>query len=163
MEQIKRNNFAFENILTRPVSKMAFKAFEVTNIDPLSLLLQTGYLTIKMMETKFNMPWYWLDFPNQEVSISFNTHLLKAYARTSDGEVTTFCSQLAEAMVSGDVESLRKVLEVFFAGFPYDLHKKSENNFQNIFYSLFRLLGYYVEAESRTSNGRVDAVVKTDQ
>ncbi|NMA41980.1 MAG: hypothetical protein GX946_01210 [Oligosphaeraceae bacterium] len=77
--------------------------------------------------------------------------------------MTTFCSQLAEAMVSGDVESLRKVLEVFFAGFPYGLHKKSENNFQNIFYSLSRLLGYYVEAESRTSNGRIDAVVKTDQ
>ncbi len=163
MELIKKHHFDFENVLTRPVSKMAFKAFEITKIDPLSLLLQTGYLTIKAMETKFNMPWYWLDFPNQEVSMSFNTYLIKAYAGTSDDEVTNFCGQLAEALISGDVESLRKVLEVFFAGFPYDLHQKSENNFQNIFYSLFRLLGYYVEAESRTSNGRIDAVVKTDQ
>ena len=163
MELIKKYHFDFENVLTRPVSKMAFKAFEITKIDPLSLLLQTGYLTIKAMETKFNMPWYWLDFPNQEVSMSFNTYLIKAYAGTSDDEVTNFCGQLAEALTGGDLESLRKVLEVFFAGFPYDLHKKSENNFQNIFYSLFRLLGYYVEAESRTSNGRIDAVVKTDQ
>ena len=163
MELIKRENFTFENILSRPVSKMAFKAFEISNIDPLSLLLQTGYLTIKSMERKFNLPWYWLDFPNQEVSMSFNTYLLKEYAGTSDNEVTDFCGQLAEALIGGDIESLRKILEVFFAGFPYDLHKKSESNFQNIFYSLFRLLGYYVEAESRTNNGRIDAVVKTDQ
>jgi hypothetical protein len=163
IELIKRNNFSFENILARPVSKMAFKAFEVTQIDPLSLLLQTGYLTIKSMERRFNMPWYWLDFPNQEVGMSFNTYLLKAYAGTSDAEVTNFCGRIAEALVSGDVESLRKVLEVFFTGFPYDLHQKNENNFQNIFYSLFRLLGYYIEAESRTNNGRIDAVVKTDQ
>ncbi|NMA19284.1 MAG: ATP-binding protein [Lentisphaerae bacterium] len=163
IELIKKNNFSFENILAHPVSKMAFKAFEVTQIDPLSLLLQTGYLTIKSMERRFNMPWYWLDFPNQEVGMSFNTYLLKAYAGTSDAEVTNFCGRIAEALVSGDVESLRKVLEVFFAGFPYDLHQKNENNFQNIFYSLFRLLGYYIEAESRTNNGRIDAVVKTDQ
>jgi hypothetical protein len=52
---------------------------------------------------------------------------------------------------------------VFFAGFPYDLHRKNENNFQNIFFALFRLLGYYVEAESRTNNGRIDAVVQTGQ
>ncbi len=163
MELIRKTNFDFENTLKRPVSRMAFKAFEIDRIDPLSLLLQTGYLTIQSMEIKFDMPWYWLNFPNQEVSVAFNTYLLNAYAGKTDTEISNFCERLADAMSKGDVASLRKILEAFFAGFPYDLHRKSENNFQNIFFSLFRLLGYYVEAESRTNNGRIDAVVHTGQ
>ena len=163
IELIRKTHFDFENTLTRPVSSMAFKAFDIDRIDPLSLLLQTGYLTIQSMEMKFDMPWYRLDFPNREVSVAFNTYLLNAYVGQSKNEISNFCGRLADAMSTGDVESLRKILEVFFAGFPYDLHRKNENNFQNIFFALFRLLGYYVEAESRTNNGRIDAVVQTGQ
>ena len=65
-------------------------------------------------------------------------------------------------MVNGDVNQLRKVLETFFAGISYDVHHKDESNFQNIFFAIFRLLGYYIKAESRTSDGRIDAVCETD-
>ena len=162
IELVKKTKFDFENVLSRPVSAMAFNAFEVDKIDPLALLLQTGYLTIKSMVRKFNMPWYWLDFPNREVSFSFNSYLLNAYSKKSDNFVVDFCEQLADAMVNGDPKKLRKVMEVFFAGIPYDVHHKDESNFQNIFFAMFRLLGYYIKAESRTSDGRIDAVAETD-
>ncbi len=163
MEFIKKAKFDFENVLSRPVAAVAFDAFEIDKIDPLSLLLQTGYLTIKSLEKKFNMPWYWLDFPNQEVSVSFNTYLLNAYAQKSKTDITNFCEMLADSMVNGNMERLRKTLEVFFAGIPYDVHHKSESNFQNIFYAIFRLLGYYITAESHTSDGSIDAVAETAQ
>ena len=85
MELIKKTRFDFEDVLSRPVSAVAFEAFEVDKIDPLSLLLQTGYLTIRSLERKFNMPWFRLDFPNREVSVSFNTYLLNAYVEKSSG------------------------------------------------------------------------------
>ena len=163
LELVKKTRFDFDNALTKPVSAMAFNAFEIDKIDPLTLLLQTGYLTIKSMVKKYNMPWYWLDFPNREVSFSFNTSLVNAYTRKSDNSVVNFCEQLADAMDSGDVKQLRKTMEVFFAGIPYDLHHKNESNFQNIFFALFRLLGYYIKAESRTNDGRIDAVAETEK
>ncbi|MBQ6473745.1 MAG: ATP-binding protein [Victivallales bacterium] len=163
MELVKKTRFDFDNILSKPVSSMAFNAFEIDQLDPLTLLLQTGYLTIKSMVKKFNMPWYWLDFPNREVSFSFNTSLMNAYSRKSDNFVTNFCEQLAEAMVNGDVKQLRKAMEVFFAGISYEVHHKDESNFQNIFFALFRLLGYYVKAESHTNDGRIDAVAETEK
>ena len=163
IELVKKNRFDFDEVLSKPVSAMAFNAFEIDKIDPLTLLLQTGYLTIKSMVKKFNMPWYWLDFPNREVSFSFNTSLVNAYTRKSDNLVTNFCEQLAESMDSGNVERLRKAMEVFFAGIPYDVHHKNESNFQNIFFALFRLLGYYIKAESHTNDGRIDAVAETEQ
>ena len=162
MELIKKTKFDFDNILSKPVSAMAFNAFEIDKLDPLTLLLQTGYLTIKSMVKKYNMPWYWLDFPNREVSFSFNTSLMNAYSRKSENFVTNFCEELADSMVSGNVPRLRKTMEVFFAGISYEVHHKDESNFQNIFFALFRLLGYYIKAESHTNDGRIDAVAETD-
>jgi len=43
-----------------------------------------------------------------------------------------------------------------------DVHHKDESNFQNIFYAIFRLFGYYIQAESRSSDGRIDAIAETD-
>ena len=163
IELVRKTRFDFDNILSKPVSSMAFNAFEVDKLDPLTLLLQTGYLTIKSMVRKFNMPWYWLDFPNREVSFSFNTALLNAYSHKTDNFVVAFCEELADAMDNGNVKQLRKVLESFFAGISYEIHHKDESNFQNIFFSIFRLLGYYISAESHTNDGRIDAVAETEK
>ena len=46
------------------------------------------------------------------------------------------------------------------APLPYDIHIKAERYHQTIFYTFFRLVGIFVEAEARTSGGRIDAVVK---
>ncbi|MBR4665758.1 MAG: ATP-binding protein [Lentisphaeria bacterium] len=163
IELVRKTRFDFDNILSKPVSSMVFNAFEVDKLDPLTLLLQTGYLTIKSMVRKFNMPWYWLDFPNREVSFSFNTALLNAYSHKTDNFVVAFCEELADAMDNGNVKQLRKVLESFFAGISYEIHHKDESNFQNIFFSIFRLLGYYISAESHTNDGRIDAVAETEK
>ena len=163
MEMVKKTRFNFDDVLSKPVSSMAFNAFEIDKIDPLTLLLQTGYLTIKSMVKKYNMPWYWLDFPNREVSFSFNTTLVNAYARKSDNWIVNFTEQLAEAMETGNVKQLRKAMEVFFAGIPYDVHHKDESNFENIFFAIFRMMGYYIKAESRTNDGRIDAVAETEK
>ena len=163
MELVKKTKFNFDEVLSKPVSSMAFNAFEIDKIDPLTLLLQTGYLTIKSMVKKYNMPWYWLDFPNREVSFSFNTTLVNAYTRKSDNWIVNFTEQLAEAMETGNVKQLRKAMEVFFAGIPYDVHHKDESNFENIFFAIFRMMGYYIKAESRTNDGRIDAVAETEK
>ena len=42
------------------------------------------------------------------------------------------------------------------------IHKKSEATFQTVFYAIFRLLGFNIDAESCTNDGRIDAVVQTD-
>ena len=163
MELVKKTRFNFDDVLSKPVSSMAFNAFEIDKIDPLTLLLQTGYLTIKSMVKKYNMSWYWLDFPNREVSFSFNTTLVNAYTRKSDNWIVNFTEQLAEAMETGNVKQLRKAMEVFFAGIPYDVHHKDESNFENIFFAIFRMMGYYIKAESRTNDGRIDAVAETEK
>ena len=156
-------DFDFSAALNEPVPEIAFSAFEIDNIDPLSLLLQTGYLTIKGTVQNLGETWYMLDFPNKEVSSAFNAYLLNRYSGKRQTGGVKFISEVANALLNGDLERMHKVMEVFFAGIPYSAYKKNEATFQAIFFALFRLLGEYVEAESCTDNGRIDAVVKTDR
>ena len=162
MELAKKTDFNFEDAVSKAVPGVTFDAFEIPNIDPVTLLLQTGYLTIKSSEIRFNKRWFWLDFPNEEVAESFSTYLLNSYVGRTQREVGSFSADLATAFLEGDLNQARKVLEAFFAGVPYTTHKKSEATFQSIFYAIFRLLGFNIEAESCTNDGRIDAVVQTE-
>ena len=157
----KSQDFDFESSLNEPVPSIAFSAFEIDDIDPLTLLLQTGYVTIKSAEKKLGETWYKLDFPNREVTGSFNTYLLNRYSGKTQTGVVKFTAELTSALNDGDVKRLRKAMEVFFAGISYEVHHKNESNFQNIFFALFRLLGISTKAESHTSDGRIDAVAET--
>ncbi len=163
LDLIKQKEIDLRNVLSKPVSMYSFGSFEIDSVPPLMLLLQTGYLTIKSCITKFGQTQYQLDFPNREVSESFNVYLLNAYSKTSQDEVANFCFLLSDAVFEGDLPNFQKAMEVFFAGIPYDVHRKTEANFQNIFFSIFKLLGFNVHAESRTSDGRIDAVIETDK
>ena len=161
MELTKQKEFDFEAALKEAVPQVAFNAFEIDNIDPLTLLLQTGYITIKGTEERFGQTWYFLDFPNREVAGAFSAYILNSYAGKTQTASVQFTAEIATALLNKDLKKLRKIMEVFFAGIPYTSHKKQESTFQTIFFSIFRLLGLYIEAESATNDGRIDAVVQT--
>ena len=47
LDYCKKTKFDFEKLLTEAVPQLSLSAYEIDNINPLPLLLQTGYLTIK--------------------------------------------------------------------------------------------------------------------
>ena len=163
LELTKSRDFDFQSVLDEPVPQVAFSAFEIDNMDPLTLLLQTGYITIKGSEERFDQTWYFLDFPNREVAGAFSAYILNSYAGKTQTGTVQFAGEMAMSLLKGDLKKLRKIMEVFFAGIPYPVHKKQESYFQAIFFAMFRLLGQYIEAESATNDGRIDAVVQTEK
>ncbi len=162
LELAKQKDFNFQEALKEPVPQIAFDAFEIDDIDPLTLLLQTGYVTIKAAEERMGQTWYYLDFPNREVAGAFSAYILNSYTGKSRTGTVQFAAEVAMSLLKGDLKKLRKVMEVFFAGIPYPVHKKHESYFQAIFFSFFRLLGEYIDAESTTNDGRIDALVQTE-
>ena len=65
-----------------------------------------------------------------------------------------------ETGLEAETEEAKKV---FFAEVPYDLHMKDENNFHLLFFAIFMLLGVSITAESKTNNGRIDAVATNEK
>lgn len=64
---------------------------------------------------------------------------------------------------NGDIDAFMKRLQSFFADTPYELVRDLELHYQNVLFIVFKLLGFYTQAEYHTSEGRIDLVVKTEQ
>ena len=158
MEIIKKQKFDLEAVLDSPVSSFAFSAYEIDNLNPLTLLLQTGYLTIDKALERYGDTVYQLRFPNLEVKGSFETYLTGYCSDLRTDQVKDSVYKLADAVTAGDVDDFMESMKVFFAKVPYDVHLKDENNFRLLFFSIFMLLGISIEAESKTNKGRIDAV-----
>ncbi len=162
LELVRKNNFDFEAVLENPVSGFAFDAYDISRLNPLTLLLQTGYLTIDKTVERYGDTAYMLRFPNLEVKGSFEAYLTGDCSGLHVDQVKDSVYRLADKVTAGEVDGFMETMKVFFAKIPYDVHLKSENNFQLLFYSIFMLLGISITAESRTNNGRIDAVASNE-
>ena len=68
-----------------------------------------------------------------------------------------------DAISNDNPDGFMTILQSLFAGVNYDLHIPNEKYYQTIFVIVFRLLGIFVEAESQTNEGRIDAYIKTEK
>lgn len=123
------------------------------------MIYQSGYLTIKDYDSEVEL--YTLKFPNDEVRYGFLNFLVPYYTKVSDDETGFHIAKFMRELRAGEVDEFMKRLKVFFAGIPYDLSDDTERHYQAIFYIVFTLIGQFVETEVRSSRGRADAVVKT--
>lgn len=131
-----------------------------TNVitDPLPVLYQSGYLTIKGYEPEFQL--YTLAYPNKEVRKGFIESLMPAYVHLPARENTFYVVSFIKDLQVGNLDQCLERLKSFFASIPNDMNNKVEKHYQTIFYLLFRLMGQYVDTEVKSAIGRADVVVK---
>ncbi|MBQ8501099.1 MAG: ATP-binding protein [Bacteroides sp.] len=126
--------------------------------DPIPVLYQSGYLTIKNFDPMFRT--YTLAYPNSEVRYGFTEALLPRYVHRFPRENTFYIVSFLQDLMKGDIESCLERTRSFFASIPHDLENKTEKHYQTIFYLLFRLMGQYVDVEVKSAVGRADVVLK---
>lgn len=134
-------------------------AKESLKLEPIAMFYQTGYLTIKGYDKELDL--FRLGFPNREVEQSFLKFLLPRYTGNTDNRSSVFIGYFVRDLRSGDIESFLNRMKSFFADTPYELIRDLENHYQNVMFTICRLMGYYTKAEYHTSSGRIDMVVKT--
>ena len=141
------------------VASSAFSEYRAEASNPLPMIYQSGYLTIKDYDKGLRL--YTLGFPNDEVRYGFLNFLLPYYTRVTTDETSFHIATFIRDLRAGKVDSFMSRVKVFFAGIPYELSDNTERHYQTIFYVIFTLMGQFTEAEVRSSHGRADAVVKT--
>jgi hypothetical protein len=127
--------------------------------NPIPLLYQSGYLTIKKYDPAFAA--YTLGFPNEEVKYGFIEELLPAYTSipmVNDWTIGRFIKDLQ----AGNVESFMTRFKSYFSRVPYEFYTATEKFNQLVFYLIFTLMGQFVKVEEHSIIGRSDAVVETD-
>lgn len=129
--------------------------------SPIPVLYQSGYLTIKSYNSRFNV--YTLGFPNKEVEEGFISYLLPYYAHVQPAESAFQIMSFIEEVEKGEIEAFFLRLQSFFADTPYEMIRDLELHYQNVLFILFKLLGFYTEVEYHTSEGRIDLLIKTNR
>ena len=129
----------------------------MTSIIP--LLYQSGYITIKNYDEELDL--YTLNIPNKEVRIGLMKSLLPHYVGSKAPETTTMVAYLSRDIRNGDMDTALRRFQTFLSTIPQCDNTKYEGHYQQVFYIIFSLLGYYVDVEVRTPRGRVDIVLRT--
>lgn len=133
--------------------------FRAHDEDPIPLLFQAGYLTIKGFRERGRR--YELGVPNNEVEWGLVQSLLPAYAPAYSEARGTDVYNLLDFIEAGDTNGIRNVLTALFASIPYTKAADPfENYFQAVVWLTFTLLGRYVTCEIHQARGRADCIVE---
>jgi hypothetical protein len=126
-----------------------------TLTDPIPVLYQSGYLTIKAYSDGI----YTLGYPNDEVRLGFVRSLLPSIIGITIQQSNMSIIAMTRALATGDVETCMKRMRSFVASIPYEKKSDNESRAEIIFYMLFTLMGQAVQTQVPTAIGRADVVV----
>ncbi len=161
VELLQRSKYDLHRLTEEMATADSLGGIDTMETNPVPILYQSGYLTIKGFDKEFRT--YELGFPNKEVEEGFTKFLLPNYASLSSGNPSFEISSFVREVRGGNIDAFMRRLQSFFADTPYELAHDLERHYQNVLFIVFKLLGFYTRAEYRTSNGRIDMVVKTDR
>jgi hypothetical protein len=137
------------------IEEILFSTYEIEDLSPTPLLLQTGYLTIKGYNPERML--YTLDYPNFEVKRAFLSFFAKRFRKKELSESVLY--NIIDALRENDMDATISILRQLFVGIEYDLHISQEKYYQTIFYLIFTMMGLKVNTEIKTNLGRIDAVI----
>ncbi len=157
---LKKEQTDLENISRENVREETLTDANFDNLKPVTLMYQTGYLTIKDYNPE-NFT-YNLDYPNEEVKRGFVNSLSETFTPSlSNNEFSIFA--FANDVKAGNVEAFMKRFTAFLSDNGYQVHGEQEKYFQNTMSIFFRLMGFEIKTEYQTSDGRIDIILNTDE
>ena len=134
--------------------------YEPDKPKDVTLLFQTGYLTIDSFRQFGPSRRYTLKLPNMEVESSFLRDIVGAYTGQEKDRTSSYSSVAYDALYAHDVPKFLKALKAFFLDIPYDMtNRQNEQMWQTIVYVVLRSIGVNVNGEVKTHDGRIDMVV----
>ena len=159
VQLLQRDKFYLPDLTEQQVTADFLNSIDSIDESPIPIIYQSGYLTIKGYNERFKF--YTLGFPNEEVEEGFTNYLLPYYTHLGSESGPMFISNFVLSLESGKPEAFMKRMQVLFADSDYKIVGDAELYFQNAFYVVTKLLGFYVDVERTISDGRIDMVAKT--
>lgn len=163
IKKLRENSFDIRKFTDYTIyaSESVLKDYTGDMLEPISLLYQTGYLTIADYEKQRKR--YTLCFPNEEVKYGFLESLMPSYVPKAVAGTGLDIFTLDDYIENGKVDQVRDVLTSLFANIAYTQEADPfEHYFQAVIYIVFTLLGKYTVCEMHTYSGRIDCRVQTN-
>ncbi len=138
-------------------SESRLKNFRADDSDLIPLFYQSGYLTISGYDQRFRE--YTLTFPNDEVKYGFLQFLIPKINNGTEAPDTEFsASKMIRYLENGETNAFLQMIRALLSSIPYHEGQppQNEQQWRNLIYVLFAVLGQYIAAEEHSSRGRCD-------
>ena len=160
----QRRRYFLPSLEQIEVSEEILDSFDIERINPITLLFQSGYLTITDVQTRIGRLIFELSVPNQEVRLALNDQFISGYTGI---EEQRFHLQegLYDCLTRGDLDGLVAMIKRVFAGIPWrnftgnDL-PDSEGYYASVLYAFLASLNAEIIPEDLTNHGQVDLTVR---
>lgn len=160
VELLQSCNYDLSMLQGARSTESVLNAIDMYGNDPIPVIYQSGYLTIKSYDAEFRI--YTLGFPNKEVEEGFVRFLAPLYTSMPNEAESVFAIQnFIREVRSADIDGFFNRLRSFFCDTTYEVIRLQELHYSNVLYIVFKLLGFYTQVEYHTSNGRIDLVLQT--
>ncbi|MFN2340973.1 MAG: AAA family ATPase [Halanaerobium sp.] len=163
IELLKNEQYEIPKLAELEVFKSQLKAYDITRLQLIPLLFQTGYLTIK---DKLNGDFLRLSYPNQEVETAFSQNLI---SELSNYEADlSLIRKLRLALNNFDLEAfISNIIYLFESianiNIPTAVSER-ESFYHTMFYLIAELLAdrdLHINSELLTARGRIDMAVES--
>ncbi|NOQ35910.1 MAG: AAA family ATPase [Methylococcaceae bacterium] len=168
LKLVKERQYRVPDIENLFLTESDLGNFDINDITLETLLFQTGYLTIERVEEFEGESIFYLNYPNREVKMSLNRHLLRDLTHSTPTSITRHYVQIYKALDQQNFSALEQGFKALFAAIPNDWYRKNnianyEGYYASIVYCCLCTLGFTVIAEDTTSQGRIDLTVIRNQ
>ncbi len=158
-----QQRFFMPNLNRLKAGEELLSSFDIEKISPVTLLFQTGYLTIKEVRRRGTFVSYILGFPNLEVSAAFSNSLLSLFTNTSYRNGIQ--SDLYFSLEDRDMEQFKAAIHALFAAIPYHNYTKNdlaryEGFYASVIFTWLSSAQLPLNVEDCTNKGRIDMVIE---
>ncbi len=162
VELLKMHHYSLNEMAHEETTADVLNSVDAASTNPIPVIYQSGYLTIKSYDEEFET--YALGFPNREVEEGFVKFLMPYYTSVSEQQSKFEIQQFVREVRNGQCDAFFRRLQSLLADTSYEqLPREREVHYQNVLFIVSKLMGFYVQAEYHTSNGRIDLVLQTDK
>jgi hypothetical protein len=159
MQDFKARPGEYLAIQEANITERLLDSHDIEHAPLVSLLFQTGFLTVRAKDRAQIPPEYNLSFPNAEVSQAFAEMFINSFPTELDPYSNSFIKKVREALDTGMPEAVAEPLAGLYASIPYQLHMASEAYYHTMFLVAMQFLGFRVIGELSCANGRADGVL----
>ena len=118
VELLKESDYDLRTLIDGiETSASSFTEYRVDANNPIPLIYQSGYLTIKDYDKEFQL--YRLAFPNDEVRYGFLNFLVPYYTPVNEDEQNFYIGKFVQELRAGEVDAFLTRVQAFIADFTF--------------------------------------------
>jgi hypothetical protein len=169
LNQINIRDDIFSKVFKgKPQFKGSVDIQDAGNADPVALMLQTGYLTVRKSQVSDKVSQLFLAVPNKEVGMTVvrnfvETRVIPSISTNNDNFTLERCREFCSVFCHGQLSRAEELLQSFLTVMPYSLHLEMESFYHVFLLTIFKMCDFTTLPEREIAQGIIDLVISSPE